>query len=273
MVRRKEARKTAMGTDSYRVTAKYYDAAYAAKHDLVDLPFYLELAREQGGPVLEIACGSGRVLLPVAQAGVEIHGVDNSEPMLRILEARLAKEPPEVRRRVTLHSGDMRAFRLRRKYPLVTIPFRPLQHMQTLEDQTKALTTAAFHLGKRGILALDVFYPKHDAISAGVGEEVPEMEWPDPSHSGRVVRRYFRKEGFDKIHQVFQFTFIFRTYEGEKVVLEEAEQLSLAYYTYPHLQALFRLAGLQPVAEYGSFAKTPLDNAAQEMIFLLCKAD
>ncbi len=141
-----------------------------------------------------------------------------------------------------------------------------------MADQVKALVAAAFHLEENGILAFDVFYPKYDAIPAGVGEEVAEMEWPDPSYPGRIVRRYFRKESVDKIHQTFSFTFIFRSYEDGKVVLEESERLTLAYFTYPHLRALFRLADLEPVAEYGSFARAPLDHAAQEMIFLLQKA-
>jgi hypothetical protein len=81
-----------------------------------------------------------------------------------------------------------------------------------------------------------------------------------------------RKESFDKIHQSFSATFIFRTYEGDKLVLEETEPLKMSYYTYPHLRALFMLAGLEPLEEYGSFAKTPLDNAAEQMIFVLGKA-
>ena len=73
-------------TESYRIAAKYYDGAYAAMKDLVDAPFYSELARQCGGPVLEIGCGTGRVLLPIAREGIEIHGVDNSAPKARDLE-------------------------------------------------------------------------------------------------------------------------------------------------------------------------------------------
>src|SRR5580704_4203890 len=122
-----------LAVDSYRVTAKYYDAAYSAKQDLVDLPFYLELARQSPGPILEIACGTGRVLIPIARRGIEIHGVDNSLPMLEILKGNLAGEPQDVRGRVTLHEGDMRDFRLGAQYPLVIIPFRPMQHMHRVE--------------------------------------------------------------------------------------------------------------------------------------------
>ncbi len=257
------------GVESYSVTAKHYDAAYAAKEDLVDLPFYLDLAKQSGGPVLEIACGTGRVLLPIAREGIAIEGVDNSRPMLRVLKSHIEKEPAQVRRNITLHQGDMRDSRLRKKFPLVIIPFRPLQHMYTLQDQMKALTTAAFHLQTEGILAFDVFYPKFELIAAGIGQEIVELEWRTDSHS--VVRRYFRKEFVDKINQIFSFTFIFRTYKGDTLVREEMEAFKLSYYTYPHLKALFLLAGLETVAEYGSFSKTPLDDTADQMIFMLKK--
>ena len=258
--------------DSYSVTAKHYEGAYAAKQDLVDLPFYLELAQQSTGPILEIACGTGRVLLPIARKGIEIHGVDNSHPMLKILRERLAAEPHDVRRRVTLHEGDMRDFRLDAQYPLVIIPFRPMQHMLTVQDQVSALTTAASHLSDTGILAFDVFYPKFEMLTARIGEEVPELEWTASSDPTTVVRRYFRKESVDKINQVFSLTFIYRTFRAGELILEETEPFQLSYFTYPHLRALFLLAGLEPVAEYGSFAKGPLDNNAEQMIFLLRKA-
>lgn len=256
-------------SDSYKISAGHYDDAYTTKKDLVDLPFYLDLARRVGGPVLELACGTGRVLLPIAREGIAIHGVDNSLPMLNVLRQNLQREPKDVRELVSVVEGDIRSFRSNREYPLVIIPFRPLQHMYTVDDQVAALKTAAFHLESDGILAFDVFFPRFDRISSGIGEEDLELEWPVKSEPGRIVRRYFRKEAVDKINQHFTATFIFRTYEGGKLIHEETEPLKMSYYTYPHLRALFLLAGLQVWEEYGSFAKTPLNNDAQEMVFLL----
>jgi len=255
--------------DSYHVAAKYYDGAYAAMRDLVDAPFYVELAKERGGPVLEIGCGTGRVLLPTAREGIEIHGVDNSGPMLATLKENLAKEDPAVRGRVTLHAGDMREFRLNRKFPLVTIPFRPMQRMFTIADQLRALTSAAAHVAEGGVLAFDVFYPRFEVLMLGIGEERLEAEWSPPSDPETVIRRYFRKDLVDKIAQTYSLTFIFRNYRNGQLTAEETDTLKMSYYTYPHLRVLFMLAGLEPVAEYGSFARTPLDNSAQEMIFLL----
>lgn len=253
--------------DSYCISASYYDGAYAAMKDLVDAPFYLELAKQAGGPILEIGCGTGRVLLPIARAGIDIHGLDNSGPMLTILGNHLSHEAPDVRRRVSLHTGDMRDFRLNRTFPLVTIPFRPMQHMFTTSDQIQALQSAAIHVADGGMLAFDVFYPKFDRLPLRIGEEQLEAEWsPTPE---MTIRRYFRKDALDKIRQILTITFIFRTYRRDTLVSEEQEILKMSYYTYPHLQALFSLVGLQSVAEYGSFAKAPLDNQSEEMIFLL----
>ena len=252
--------------DSYHVAAKYYDRAYAAMN-LVDAPFYVDMAKESGGPVLEIGCGTGRVLLATARAGIEIHGLDNSAPMFSVLREKIARENPTVQKKITLHAGDMRNFRLNRTFSLVTIPFRPMQHMFTVADQVAALKSAAAHVAEEGILAFDVFYPKRDVSQVRIGEERLEAEWSlDPE---TVIRRYVRTESVDKIAQNYTLTFIFRTYRNGQLTTEETDGLKMSYYTYPHLRALFLLVRLESVAEYGSFAKTPLDNTAEEMIFLL----
>jgi SAM-dependent methyltransferase len=253
--------------DNYEVLAKYYDGAYEAMK-LEDAPFYLELARKSGGPVLEIGCGTGRVLLPIARAGVEIEGLDASPAMLGVLRSKLAKEAADVRRRVKLHAGDVRKFRWKKKFRLVTIPFRPLQHMHTLDDQIAALTSAAALLDRKSRLAFDVFFPRFEWLTGGVGEEQFEAEWPIDGGKRRVVR-HFRKDSYDKIQQNFTGTFLIRTYEGERLVREEKGPLKMTWFTRGQMEALFRLAGLEVVEEYGSFAKAPLSNDSAEMIFVL----
>jgi SAM-dependent methyltransferase len=255
--------------DYRQVSAKYYDEAYATKEDLDDMEFYVDTAKAYGGPVLELACGTGRILLPIAREGISIHGVDNSLPMLNMLHDKLRQELKDVRELVSVSQGDIRNFRSNREYPLVIIPFRPLQHMYTVEDQVAALQTAAFHLEPDGNLVFDVFYPKFDSLNSKIGEEFLELEWTPKSDPSKVIRRFLRKESVDKVNQNSTATFIFRTYQGERLVHEETETLRMSYYTYPHLRALFLITGLEIVEEYGSFDRTPLDNEAQQMIFVL----
>jgi hypothetical protein len=145
--------------------------------------------------------------------------------------------------------------------------------MFTVEDQVAALRTAAFHLQEEGLLAFDVFYPNFENFNSVMGQEFLEMEWRPQSAPGRLIQRYYRRESHDKINQNFSLTFIFRTWDGDRLIQEETEPLKMSYYTYPHLRALFMMAGLEIAEQYGSFAKTPLDNHAQQMIFLLKKSE
>ena len=258
-----------MTEDSYSLAAKHYDAAYSVKEYLVDRDFYLYLAGEYGGPVLELGCGTGRITLPFARQGLDVTGIDASRAMLEVLRAKLADEPAAVKRRVRVVEGDFRTLCLSYQYPLVVIPFRPMQHMYTTEDQLAALKNARRHLADGGVLAFDVFNPRFDKLLSGDGQEHLELEWHTEDETGRTIRRYFVKDGFDPVNLVFTGTFIFRLCEGDQVLSEEVEPIKMSVYTYPHLKALFCAAGLESVVEFGSFDRKPIGSGAPEMIFLL----
>ena len=134
-------------------------------------------------------------------------------------------------------------FASRRNFLLVIIPFRPLQHMYTVQDQVAALTTAAFHVAEGGRLAFDVFFPNFEGIPANIGKEILDLEWTVDAEPRKVVRRYFRKESYDKVQQTFGGEFVFRTYEGDKLILEETGPLKMSYYTYQQLSRAFSLSG------------------------------
>ena len=255
--------------DSYSSGAKHYDAAYSVKEDLVDRDFYLDLANEYGGPVLEFGCGTGRITLPLARQGIDVTGMDASHSMLEVLRAKLAKEPAGVRRRTRVVEGDFRTHYLGDQFSLVVIPFRPMQHMYTTEDQLAALKNARRHLADDGVLAFDVFNPNFAKILTGVGEEYLDLEWPAQDGTDQIVRRYFVKDEIDLINLNFSGRFIFRLCEGDKVLYEEIQPLKMSFYTYPHLKLLFRAAGLESVEEFGSFDRKPIGLEAPEMIFLL----
>ena len=253
--------------DVYEASAHYYDAAYEADEGLQDLPFWLDLTQRYGGRVLEAGCGTGRVLLTLARAGVRVDGLDMSPAMLDVLRTKLAAEPAEVQNRVRVFPGDMRDFSLDRTYDLVLVPFRGLQHMHSLADQTRAFSRLSGHLKPGGILAFNLFYPNH-ALLEKVGEEVPEMQWLSPDHL--TVKRSFIRRRHDRLNQNFDGEFNFRTYRDLELLKEERSNLKMTYYTYPQVQLLLRQAGLQSIEEYGDFAKNPI-HVCQEMIFVAQK--
>lgn len=114
----------------------YLDEVFAGVYDVqwpppeageVDIPLLLDYAAAQGGPVLELACGTGRVVLPLARAGHLVTGIDSSPQMLAQARAKLAPEPEEVRQRVTLVHGDMRDFHRELLYLLEQCGFRVVE--------------------------------------------------------------------------------------------------------------------------------------------------
>src|SRR5689334_10632334 len=131
---------TTTDTDFYDLPdiGEMYDAVriYQTRRDV---EFWVDAARAAKGPVLELGCGTGRVLLPIARAGVEVTGLDRSRPMLDKARANLARENEAVRARVHLHEGDMRDFDLGRRFALVLAPFRSFQHLVEIDDQLAAL--------------------------------------------------------------------------------------------------------------------------------------
>ena len=167
-----------------------------------DVQFYVDEAGDAGGSVLEIGCGTGRVLLPIARAGHTITGVDASRYMLERCQTKLRAEPGEVQARVTLHLRDARSFDLGRKFDLVTAPFRVVQHLTTIEDQLGFLGSVSRHLAPGGRLAFDVFNPNFAILVSAGGmeerEDTPETTLPD----GRRFRRAGRVSRVRWIDQV-----------------------------------------------------------------------
>jgi SAM-dependent methyltransferase len=143
--------------DPYREFADAYDVYLGAGPD--DLPLYLDHARKLGGPVLEIGAGAGRITLPVAREGIAVVAVDLSGAMLARLGARLAQEPPEVRRRVRVIRADASRLPLRDRYRLILVPSGTLTCLLTVEAQRRALANIAGLLTDDGVALVDVFVP------------------------------------------------------------------------------------------------------------------
>ena len=196
------------GYEEYAFIADLYDHV-ALYRDRADVSFFVEAASKAGSPVLEIGCGTGRVLIPVARAGIDVVGLDLSPHMLAVCRQRLRDEPQDVQSRVRLVEADMRRFDLGRAFRLVTIPFRPFQHLLTVEDQLSCLDSVYRHLVDDGTLILDVFNPSLDAlVNAPLGEEIPEeseFEMPDR----RRVRRYAKRVAHDRFNQIGDFELVY----------------------------------------------------------------
>lgn len=241
--------------DSYgTVTARFYDAAYATMGSLGrDVDFYVSLARETGGPVLELGCGTGRVLLAVAAAGIECTGLDLSAEMLGALRRKL--EPAGLARPPRLVVGRMQAFDLPgERFGLVCSAFRPFQHLYTVEDQLGCLACVRRHLRPGGLFAFDVFTPRLDLIAV---DQVPEEEDMRFQQDGEEVVR-FTSVVRDRALQVQRVHMRYERRRGGEVVGSELSTFHMRWFHRYELEHLMVRAGFDDVEIYGDFDRSPV---------------
>jgi len=259
------------GYQTNPLVAELYDQVipYANRPDI---EFFVQTAQDSGGPVLEVGCGTGRVLLPTAQAGITITGLDISKFMLDVCRQKLAVEPTEVQDRVTLVEGDMREFDLGTTFSLVTTPFRPFQHLLTTEDQIKCLECIYTHLVPGGFLILDIFNPSLTHLTMdNLGEEKdiePEFTTPEGIRVQRkdkiVARDYFRQ--VQDVELIYYLTHP----DGKREQIVHAFPMRYLFrYEAEHLLAR---CGFEVVELYSDYRKNPLGASYPgELIFLAKK--
>lgn len=257
-----------LGTDEYAATADLYDHV-GLYRDRPDIDFFVSAATAAGSPVLEIGCGTGRVLIPIARAGVDIVGLDLSRQMLAVCRQRLAAEPDDVRRRARLVEADMRALDLGLRFTLAMIPFRPFQHLLTVEDQLSCLASVYRHLHDDGRLILDLFNPSLDMlVNRPVGQELDE-EPPFVTPDGRHVTRRHKTVGHNRFTQVSDYELIYDVThpDGRQERLVHAFSLRQTFrYEAEHL--LIR-AGFDVEHLYADYDKRPFGSKYPgELVFV-----
>lgn len=231
-----------------------YDALHGAIPGGSDLDFFHALAERVGGPVLELGCGSGRLTIPLAEAGFEIVGLDRSAPMLERAEARRARLPPEVRRRVRFVEGDMTDFRLGRRFELIFAAFRVFMSLLDSESQRRSLAAIRRHLRSDGRLSIDLFDPRFDLLAPGLQPGQSRMEGVHPVSGNRVVAVAVERDN-DPIRQILteQWRFVEEARDGS-ILREESEELRLRWTFRHEMRHLLELAGFEVLAEYSDYA-------------------
>lgn len=231
-----------------------------------DRDFYVELARHAGGPVLEVACGTGRILLPCLQAGADIEGLDLSPAMLRTLSAKAAA----LGLRPTLHEADMRSFALQRRYALIFVAFNGFVHCLTTLDQLRALRTWRDHLAPDGTLVFNVFYPGREFLNGPEGTPVLELETRHPA-TGLPVRIYDTRT-LDRVGQVQHSQVEIQELDGNGDVLTAHRSETATRWTFkPEMELLLEGAGFSRWQIWGGFDRRPLTRDDEQMIVFAWK--
>lgn len=241
--------------------AALYDAVNACRDDAA---FWLEMAGQSGpGRLLEIGCGTGRVLLSLARSGREITGIDLSEAMLERARAKLAAEPPGVRGRVRLLHADMTSFDLGRRFAAIFCAFGGFHHLIEVEQQLACLSRCRAHLSARGRLVLDLVNadpaPVQDVADAESteGESTAELAaWSD----GRRIRSWMETISYDRSRQLSESEMTYEIMVPDGGTRRLSETFPLRYVFRFELEHLLARAGFDLIALYGDYDLRPLGD-------------
>ena len=224
-----------------------YDAMYA---DLTaDIPLFVDMAKAAGGPVLEVCCGNGRLLVPAARAGIDIDGLDLSPEMLAGLRAKLAAAGV----RAGVHEGDMADFALPRRYALVFVAFNSFLHNLTQAEQIATLRCCRAHLAPGGRLALGLFHPSAQHLLEWAAGEKVVKDIPNAIGPGRV--RVIDRTVDERVEQVRRVTRRVEFLDDAGAIVRTATlPFSIRYVFKPEMELLLRAAG------FGRWCAQPLDR-------------
>jgi SAM-dependent methyltransferase len=257
--------------EDFPFVAEFYDYVVPYR-ERQDVNFFVELAQQAGSPVLEIGCGTGRILIPTARAGVRIVGLDSSASMLAVCREKLAREPQDVQARVELMEGDMRCFDLGRGFRLATIPFRPFQHLISVEDQLACLACIHRHLVAGGRLVIDLFNPSLPHLVNDRFLEELNREPPFTMPDGRQVLRRHRILARDFFNQTQEVEMIYRVSYPDGREERLVHRFPMRYLFRFEAEHLLTRSRFQVENLYADFDKSPYGSKYPgELIFVAGK--
>ncbi|MFZ4857807.1 MAG: class I SAM-dependent methyltransferase [Desulfuromonadaceae bacterium] len=252
------------------VLAELYD--YFPKFsDFSDVNFYVEICRESDGPILELGCGTGRVLIALARTGLETCGLDCSTDMLSKCSEKLMQEPEVVRQRIRLIQGSMTDFSLPEKFSSIIIPFHPFQHLISVADQLACLQCVYDHLHVGGMLVFDLmhvsFYGMSNEENTLEQEDIPETLLKD----GRRISRFSRIAYTHRAEQYNSIELIHYVTDTQGHQERIVQTFPYRYFFRYEIEHLLIRAGFHISRIYGDFDKTLLTDHSPGMIFVCHK--
>lgn len=246
--------------------AHFYDADY--RHYDEDLGLLAELAAEQGDPILELGCGTGRVLVPLAAAGHTITGIDISPALLEIAQTKIRNT--QYARQTTLVEADLRTFTLPTPdFAFAFCTSNTLMHLTTQADQLQVLRNTYAHLRDDGLLLLDLFNPDVARLTAVNGLMELADQWSDPATGAQVIKWCVRT--VDWATQTQETLFIYEEIFPDGRNQRTACPFTLRFLWQGEAELLLQMAGFTVEAVWGDFTGNPYTSLSDHLILLARK--
>jgi len=250
--------------DSYRHMVRFYEMEHEAFVE--DVALYRGFADRCGGPLLDLGCGTGRLLIPLAQLGFKVVGIDCSAPMLACARQKATSLTSEVASNIMLVQGDMRDICLAAQFPLIIIALDTFAHLLTRPDQQRALSAAARHLSAEGRLIIDLGNPM---LLPALPEPLTlHRRWQDQS-SGETILK-FTSTHFDPGTQMEELILIYDVIDSSGRVIRSVHPFTLRHTYRREMELLLDQAGLDVEACYGSYDLDRYSAQSERMIFVAC---
>lgn len=248
---------------------EYYVGIYDFLHEFLvdDIKLYKTLLKEKKDCVLELGCGTGRVMLPLVEDGFSIVGLDIAESMLAVLRRKLETARERRHGRYDLIHGDMRHFRLERKFSAIIIPFNTFLYMHTAEDQRRCLTTAWQHLTADGLMVIDCFNPLPILKNRQPGALVHELTRYDAER--KVIFSYFSSYFFD--NHFFYWNQFFEELKPTGEVTKQFRLLKFKCVFEDDMRRICENSGFKVEAVLGSYDQKSATADSNNLIFILSK--
>lgn len=244
--------------DPYAAIPHLYDLEHDAFDADVDL--YVNLATAVGDPILELGCGTGRLMTPLLAAGFRVTGLDSSQAMLDRAAARIGTND-----RATLHLGSMQAADDAPGGPfgMVLIPLNGLLHLESQQAQRAALAAAWRALDPRGQLVLDVMNPTPESLRELTAGVQHEGAWT--LGDGRTVDKFSTRR-LDSAGQRLDTTIWYDLCELDGVVTRTRTAFPLRYVHRAELELLLEVTGFVDVQLYGGYELEPFTDQSERLI-------
>jgi SAM-dependent methyltransferase len=252
-----------VGTTEHYLDAQLYDFEYRRRR--VDVNFYRGVASEVGREfIVELGCGTGRLLVPLLRDGRRVLGVDRSSTMLAAAAARVARTGRRAANGVLVRA-DFRSVGLAPAAKLVLCPFNTLQHVYTRDDLEQFLARVRGALASDGRFVFDVMNPDLDWLARDRARRWARTKFRHPKTGARLA--YSTNHTYDRATQINHISIY---YENLDAGGEEEVRLTHRMYFPAELEGLLHYNGFRLLDRYGDFGYGPLESDSEQQVCVTC---